>query len=178
MDEKQLQSLLALRLSDRYTVSREVHYPSSRGNRLTHRQRCDLVLSPKGRPIHLDARPPGLFDPTDLCPPEQALWLEMKVACQFREGGVRHAGYGAQWRTAVVDDLRKMETEPAIREAGLLMLVFTESADVLEKDLQLFEDVLIEKQVLAGFRQVRQVSVLDRIGHRQCAVALWPTVQR
>lgn len=178
MDEKQIQALLATGLAAKYQVAREVHYPSSRGNKLTHRKRCDLVLSPRGRPLSLDARPPGLFDPTDLCPPGEALWLEVKVAYQFREGGVRHGAYGSQWRTAVVEDLRKMEAEAAIREAGLLLVVFTESAEVLEKDLQLFEDVLVVKEVLAGFRQVRSTRILDRIGHRFATVALWPTVQR
>lgn len=178
MDEKQIQSLLAGQLGARYEVAREVHYPSSRGSKLTHRQRCDLVLSPKGRPLARDSRPAGLFDPVDPCPPGEALWLEVKVACQFREGTVRHGGYGAQWRTAVVEDLRKMESESPIREAGLLLVVFTESLEVLEKDLQLFEDVLVMKEVLAGFRQVRSTPVLERMGHRFCTAVLWPTIQR
>src|SRR5205085_715472 len=99
-----------------------VHYPSSAGKKLSHRMRCDLVLTPKGKPLSLDSRPPDLFDAPDPCPPEKALWLEVKVAYQFREGGVRHAGYSAQWRSAVVEDLRKMEAEARIREAGLLLL--------------------------------------------------------
>ncbi len=32
--------------------------------------------------------------------------------------------------------------------------------------------------VLAGFRQVRALPIAERIGHRVCGVALWPTVQR
>ena len=62
---------------------------------------------------------------------------------------------GAQVEQAVVEDLRKMEADEKIREAGLILIVFNESEAVLEKDLQLFEDVLAQKQVLAGFRQVR-----------------------
>jgi hypothetical protein len=177
-DELQLQSMLAEGLRQWYGVNREVHYPSSVGRKLTHRQRCDLVLTPIGRPLKLDSAPPSLFDPPDACPSEQALWLEVKIAYQFREGGARHGGYGPQWRQAVVDDLRKMEAEPLIHEAGLLLIVFNESPDILAKDLELFEDVLAVKEVLAGFRQVRQIPVLDRIGHRVCTAALWPTVQR
>jgi hypothetical protein len=30
---------------------------------------------------------------------------------------------------------------------------------------------------MAGFRHVRSVDIVDRIGHRLCTVALWPTVQ-
>jgi hypothetical protein len=177
-DERKLQEMLALGLTKHYSVAREVHYPSSVGRKLTHRQRCDLVLSPLNRPLRLDSALPGLFDPPDLCSPAEALWLEVKIAYQFREGGARHGGYGAQWRNAVVEDLRKMETEALIKDAGLLLVVFNEASDILEKDLELFEIVLMQKEVLAGFRQVRSVPILDRIGHRLCSVALWPTIQR
>jgi hypothetical protein len=177
-DEKAIQTLLADGLQVHYEVAREVHYPSSRGNKLTHRQRCDLVLTTKGRPLRLDSAPLTLFDAPDQARPEEALWLEVKVAYQFREGGERHGGYGPQFRQAVVADLRKMEDEALIREAGLLLVVFNESEAVLEKDLELFEDVLVRKEVLAGFRHVRSTAILDRIGHRVCTVALWPTLQR
>ncbi|CAN5439648.1 hypothetical protein BH10PLA1_BH10PLA1_10190 [soil metagenome] len=178
MDEKAIQAMLAEGLSHWYEVAREVHYPSSRGNKLTHRARCDLVLSLKGKPLNRDIAPAGLFDPPDLCEPKDALWLEVKVAYQFREGNQRHGGYGSQWRNAVVDDLRKMEAEAAIHEAGLLLIVFNESEGVLGKDLELFEDVLAQKEVLAGFRQVRSVKITERIGHNLCTAALWPTIQR
>jgi len=177
-DELALHALLAEGLRCYYDVAREVHYPSTVGRKLTHRARCDLVLTPRGRALRLDSTPPTLFDPSDLCEPCDALWLEVKVAYQFREGGVRHGGYGAQWRSAVVEDLRKMEADERIREAGLVLLVFNESGDILEKDLQLFEDVLAQKEVLAGFRHVRSVPILERMGHRLCTAALWPTLQR
>jgi hypothetical protein len=177
-DELTLHSLLADALTRHYGVAREVHYPSSAGNKLTHRRRCDLVLTPKGRPLRLDSAPPTLFDPADQCDPAEAVWLEVKVAYQFREGGVRHGGYGAQWQSAVVDDLRKMESEEKIHEAGLVLIVFNESDQILEKDVQLFEDVLTRKEVLAGFRQVRSIPILERMGHRLCTVAVWPTIQR
>jgi hypothetical protein len=179
-DEREIQQLLADGMRQHYEVAREVHYPSTAGRKLTHRQRCDLVLSPKGKPLKLDSKPATLFDPPDsaLCTAADALWLEVKVAYQFREGGVRHGGYGAQWRSAVVEDLRKMEAEQPIKDAGLALVVFNESREILEKDLELFEVVLMQKEVLAGFRQVRSVPILDRIGHRMCTVALWPTLQR
>lgn len=177
-DERALQSLLAEKLAAKYEVAREVHYPSSRGNKLTHRQRCDMVLSSLGRPLRLDVAPPTLFDPPDQTDPGEALWLEVKIAYQFREGGVRHGGYGAQWRQGVIQDLRKMETEELIREAGLVLVIFNESQAILEKDIDLFETVLAQKEVLAGFRQVRGIPILERIGHRLCTVAIWPTIQR
>lgn len=177
-DEKQLQELLADGLRAFYEVAREVHYPSTVGRKLSHRQRCDLAITPRGRPLKLDSTLPSLFDAPDLCTPKEALWLEVKVAYQFREGGVRHGGYGSQWRDAVVEDLRKMESDALIREAGLALVVFTESEGILAKDIELFETILMQKEVLAGFRQVRSTPILDRIGHRFCTIALWPTIQR
>lgn len=185
-DEKQMQALLADRLSTRYEVAREVPYPSSRDKKRSERMRCDLVLAPKGLPLKPEVAPPiTLFDlPADGASLDQfttfrdALWLEVKVAYQFREGGVRHGGYGPQWRQNVVADLRKIEAEPIIREAALVLIVFNESRDILDKDLELFEDVLAAKEVLAGFRQVRSIPILDRIGHQLCTAAVWPTVQR
>jgi len=176
--EVELQRLLGEGLKAYYEVAREVHYPSTRGKKLTHRQRCDLVLTPKGRPLKLDSAVETLFDPADQARPEEGMWLEVKVACQFREGGVRHGGYGQQWRNAVVEDLVKMDADPLIRHAGLCLIVFNESHDILNKDLENFELVLAQKEVLAGFRQVRSVGIVERIGHRVCTVALWPTIQR
>jgi hypothetical protein len=177
-DERAIQTMLAEGLKAHYEVAREVHYPSSVGRKLTHRQRCDIALTPQGRPLKLDFAPPTLFDSPNQAQPADALWLEVKVAYQYREGGIRHGGYGAQWRTNVVEDLRKMESEPLIRDAGLLLIVFNESKEILDKDLDLFESVLALKEVLAGFRQVRSVPILDRIGHRLCSAAVWPTIQR
>ena len=176
--EVEIQQVLARGLGEWYAVAREVHYPSSKGKKLSHRQRCDLVLTPKGRPLKVDTAPATLFDPPDLASPEEGLWLEVKVAYQFREGGRRHGGYGAQWRGAVVADLKKMEAEPHVHEAGLCLVVFNESREILDKDIELFETVLAQKEVLAGFRKVRSVDIWERIGHRVCTVAVWPTVQR
>lgn len=177
-DEKQLQSLLAAGLATHYTVAREVHYPSTLGRKRTHRPRCDLVLTPPGKPLRLDWADPSLFDPANQAEPAEALWLEVKIAYQFRAGGIRHGGYGAQWRQAIVDDLRKMEADPLIREAGLLLIVFNESAEVLARDLELFETMLMRKEVLSGSRHVRTVPIQDRINHRLATAALWPTIQR
>jgi hypothetical protein len=178
MDELSFHTVLATHLSTHHEVAREVHYPSTASAKRSHRLRCDLVITPKGSPLKRDTAEPTLFDPACQCSPSDALWLEIKVAYQFREPGVRHTGYSPQWRSAVVEDLRKMEQDTLIHEAALVLIVFNESAMILEKDLDLFETVLAQKEVLAGFRQVRGVPILDRIGHSLCTVALWPTIQR
>ncbi len=89
-DKRALQMLLADRLATFYEVTREVHYPGTHGRKLTHRPRCDLVLTPIGRPLRTDSAPPTLFDPpaNRMSGPADALWLEVKIAYQFREGGI------------------------------------------------------------------------------------------
>lgn len=182
--EVALQTVLGDRLGCHFEVTREVHYPSSLGSKRTHRQRCDLVLSPKGMPLlHPGDPQPQLplfaADPAPgtTCPLGEAFWLEVKVAYQLRPGGLRHRGYGAQFRQAVVADLRKMAAEPLIHHAGLLLIVFNESASVASKDLELFESLLIHKESLAGFRHERSLRIQDRIGHSLCTAALWPIIQ-
>ncbi len=177
MKELALHDVLAMGLTadGTYGVTREAHYPSDFGKKKPGRRRCDLVLTPTGRTLS-NAEETDLFTPADACPPGEALWLEVKVAHQYAEGGRRHSGYGEQWRQATVKDLAKMEAEPLVREAGLLLIVFTADEAVVEKDLELFEDVLARKEVLAGFRQVRGIDIVERIGHTRCTAALWPTI--
>lgn len=178
LSELQFHNLLATGLSPWYSLAREAPYPSSLGQKLPSRDRCDLVLTPTGRPMLPDWCPPDLFTPPNAALPGEALWLEVKIAWQFRELFVPHGGYATKWRDALIADLRKMEKDPMICQAALLLVAFTESRQIVEKDIELFETVLAQKEVLAGTRVVRSLEILDRIGHRQCTLALWPTIQR
>jgi hypothetical protein len=114
MSEVALQTVLQKGLAHSYAVTREVHYPSSSGAKRSSRQRCDLVLSPRGTQLlpesneqlslHLldSASAPRMYAP------EESFWLEVKVAYQLRAGGLQHKGYSGQFRQAVVADLRKL----------------------------------------------------------------------
>lgn len=189
-DERALQALLAAGLPPRWEVAREAYYLSSAGKKGSHRLRCDLVLTPPGLPLRGDAAQPSLFEPPQTCEPRDALWLELKVAYQLAASGAQRRDYGARWRRGVTTDLRKMAEEPLIRHAALVLLVFTESQAILDKDLELMEALLVAEGLLAAPlpsapgealptagvpRQVRTVPLLDRRGHRLLAVALWPS---
>jgi len=171
--ERAVQRALAAGLARHHEVACEVHYPSSAGRKLSHRQRCDVVLSARGRP--LAGAQPSLFDE---CPAEQALWLELKVARQRRPDGRGDARYGAQWRRNLIADLHKMAAEPLIHDAALVLIAFTADQASFARDLDGFESLMVRNDVVAGFRQVRSLPIVERIGHRLCGVALWPTVQR
>lgn len=159
LPERGIQLMLANALSKHYDVAREMHYPSSAGKALSHRLRCDLVITP----------PDGAGQP---------LWIEIKAAWQFREGGLRHRGYSSAWRTRTVQDLRKMQSEPGIQDAMFLLVVFCDSDETLQKDLAQFGALLYGADLLAGHGHTRQISIQDRIGHNVCCIALWPIVQK
>ncbi len=155
--EPRLQAALAAALGRTHAVRREVHYPSTAGRKRSHRPRCDLVLS----------RPEA----------SEALWLELKLARQRKAGGLRDARYAQQWQRHLIADLRKLGGEPLIRDAALALVCFTEDEATLHRDLDAFEALLVRTDVVAGFRQVRALPIIERIGHRVCGVAVWPTIQ-
>jgi hypothetical protein len=171
-DERRLQHALAAALVPAFTVTLEAHYPSTDGRKRTHRPRCDLVVSRPGIPLHR-----GESLPLPLCPPEQALWLELKVARQRRPGGAPDARYAEQWRRHLIADLRKLSAEPRIHAAAIVLVAFVEDEPTLERDLDGFESIMARHDAIAGFRQVRTTPIVDRIGNRLAAVAVWPTVQ-
>ena len=168
-DERALQHALAVALAPAYTITREVHYPSSAGRKRSHRPRCDLVISQPGVPLHQGER-----SPPHSCPPEHALWLELKVARQRGEGGVPDPRYAQQWRRHLVADLRKLAAEPRIAAAAIALVAFVEDEPTLWRDLDGFEAITVHAGAVAGFRQVRTLPIIDRLGHRLAAVALWP----
>lgn len=150
-DERRLQLALGEELRRHVDVAVEVPYPSTIGRMRRHQKRCDLVVGS------------GV--------PEDALWLELKVAKQ------RDPRYADQWRRQLIADLKKLAAEPRIRAAAIVLVVFTEDEQALARDLDGFESVMVRRGVTAGFRQVRTVAVQDRVGHRIGAIAAWPTVQ-
>ncbi len=167
LSERQIQVLVAEHLANEYEVQREVHYPSCASPKLSDRQRCDLRLFPKGTYEESDSAVRSR---------DASLWVEMKVAYQYREGGMRNRQYNAQWRVHIAEDVRKIESDRLICDAVIALVFFTESVEIAQKDLDLFELVLAEKGVLVGFRHVRHMNIPDRIGHRTCTVALWPMI--
>lgn len=163
-DEVALQALLGEGLAEHHRVTREAYYPSSGGKR-SGRRRCDFVLTPKGQALEVDGE--------GECAPEDALWLELKVAHQLRPSGRSNGRYGQQWRRAIVADLQKLRADERVRHAALVLVVFNDTQATLDKDLHLFE-VLLGEAGLFGFKTVRSVAITERVGHTLCTVAGWP----
>jgi len=171
-DELAIQMLLGRGLTPSHGVTREAYYPSSIGKR-SHRPRCDLVLTPDGQTLETED-PPLLFEVA--CAPEDALWLEVKVAHQHREGGARNARYGQQWRASITADLRKMKLDPQIRHGALALVAFTADEGTFERDLLSFESLLMNAELLAGYVNKTSFPITERIGHTRCGIAVWPLV--
>jgi hypothetical protein len=156
VDERGLQALLAEGLAHRYQVTREVDYPSSDpSSKRSHRLACDLVLRDGGG---------------------GPMWLEVKVAHQFKEGGKPNGRYGRQWRRAMVADLKKLKADPAIRHAAIVLIAFTEDAATFAQDATTFERLLLDEELLCGWPGTSDLALTDRIGHRRCSISLWPLV--
>ncbi|KAB2909716.1 MAG: hypothetical protein F9K40_03670 [Kofleriaceae bacterium] len=193
--ETRLQGALAEALAQAHEVEREVHYPSATARKRSARARCDFVLRARGIvkqsrlrtecPSHPGEETRSTEAGNRLIPslrgaelvPEDALWLELKVARQRTTGGAVDPRYGEQWRRHLIADLRKLSADPRIRDAAIALVAFTEDEAQLARDLDGFERLMIRRDVVAGFRQVRTLPIVERIGHRVCGVAVWPTVQ-
>jgi hypothetical protein len=116
-----------------YDVAREVHYPSTVGKKLTHRPRCDLVLNERGRPLKLDSAV-DLFEPADQAQSAEALWLEVKWRVSVPRARSASSGVRPRsWRTAGGRRPAKDGGRRGIHEAGLVLVVFTESHDILQR---------------------------------------------
>lgn len=172
LDELALQELLGASLAQHHRVTREAYYPSSVGKR-SRRARCDFVLTPRGRSLDTsDSRADLALEAR--CAPEDALWLELKVAHQLLPPGRRNPRYGTQWRSAIIADLRKMKLDPRIRHAALALVVFTDNSETLTEDVRRFEALLDDERPLFGFRCERSFAIEERIGHTVCGVVVWP----
>ena len=93
-DERALQALLAERLGTFYEAARG-SLSLDRGQKVDASAAVRCRSNAAGAAAEAGSRPPTLFDLPGMAAPEEAMWLEVKVAYQFREGGVRHVDTGA-----------------------------------------------------------------------------------
>ena len=166
-DERDFQQAFASAFGASCEVTREAYYPASAGRPRTHRERCDLVLTPRGTFLPEEGTLP--FAP---CPAEAASWIELKLAHQFAEGGAANRGYAGEWKQ-VVSDFHKLASDAGIRHGAAVLIVFTADEPTLQRDLATFEAVFLPAWVVAPHRSVRSVPIWDRIGHQVLSVVVW-----
>ena len=157
-----------------YGVTPEVRFPRERPKpRRTEGARCDMVLTPGGRPLADPRAQTDLFAPPDAVPPGDAAWLEVKVVAQFHEHGP-HRAYASALQHPVWQDVEKLAGDPEIQRAAVLLVLFTADAEIAGHDL----DVWSARASLRGLSLLPRISrtlpIGDRLGNRVCTVAVLP----
>ena len=173
-DELALQPQLAQVLQDAgYGVHREERYPAYRKRRReSEGERCDLVLTPGGRPLATPEKSRTLFDPIDAVALQDAFWMEVKVVAQFTTRGPNRR-YSSLFG-AVRRDIAKLSKEPGISHAALLILLFAQDERIADHDLEVWRSQCRDKGHRLGAPALRGVSVGDRLGNALCKLALYP----
>ena len=182
----------------RLGVLAEERYPGDRArSRRSEGERCDIVLLPAASGKGDDAR--HLIDPLQAgtlfegrgIRPEQALWIEVKVAGQFAmiDGvGRANPGYSGVLLREVPRDARKLAADPVIRAAGeggtdggaVMVVMFNADDATAVHDLDAWRARCVEKRVPLDPAPPtrRRLTITDRIGNGVCTTVMAPTGER
>jgi hypothetical protein len=157
-----------------FGVYPEQRYPRDRGKRRrSEGSRCDLVLTPGGRPLAGEEAQLGLFAPAPAVALGDALWVEVKVVAQFRELMPNRA-YAQALQHPVWKDVEKLARDPDIAHAVVLLLLFTADEATASHDLDVWAARAGERGLPLQPREQRSIPIGDRVGHRRCTLALFP----
>lgn len=157
-----------------YGVHPEVRFPKDRGKRRrSEGVRCDMVVTPGGRPLADEATQLGLFAPGQAVALRDALWVEVKVVAQFRELAPNRA-YAQALQQPVWRDVTKLAGDPGIEHAAVLLVLFTADAAIADHDLGVWASRASARGLPLMHRVTRSVPIGDRIGNRLCTAALFP----
>jgi len=134
-----------------YGVASEVRFPRDRGlRRRSEGVRCDMVVTPGGRPLAEPQAQLGLFAPADAVALVDAAWLEVKVVAQYNERGPNRA------------------------YAAAVLVLFTADATIAGHDLDVWSSGASLRGLRLMPREQRTVPIGDRLGNRLCTVAVFP----
>ncbi len=188
----------------RFPVLAEQRYPGDRSRpRRSEGERCDIVLLPAA-----DGGTPGLsrrgqapddtpdpdspwrrrlLDPLEAgtlfegfgVAPEEALWIEVKVAAQFAliEGVARASPrYSTVMLREVPRDARKLAADPVIRDGAVLVVMFNADEATAAHDVEAWRVRGMEKKWPIRSARVRRFAINDRIGNGVAGVLVCGTV--
>jgi hypothetical protein len=186
LEETQLQPLIAEALHRAgLGVWPEQRYPADRiHRRRSQGRRCDLVLTDSITlsPVRALAVADSAADPSkkiserpDAPLPPDAFWLEIKTVAQFTaEGPARD--YSPRLLGDVAADVGKMASDPDIRYAGVLLVLFTRDRETARHDLLAWQLRCSEKDLPVFSPAVGGFCLNDRVGNGHATVALFPVV--
>jgi hypothetical protein len=175
---------------------REVCFPSTDRTLLGRnaRERVDLVLLPDGKKSLYDPvdahkelhRASGtLFEPVASlpqpmeheCDPSDAFWVEIKCIPQFRyvDGvPVPNTKYAHEIIAGPSEDVIKLASDPLIRHAGVLVVVFNELEVAGPHDIAMSVREMIDRDLPVGMPEIEQLPIQDRGGNAWCTLGLIP----
>lgn len=161
-----------------YGVHREQRFPRDRQRhrRRSEGERCDVVLTPDGRPLVEEEALDTLFataggrQPVALA---DAFWLEVKTTAQFTEEGPNRR-YAAELQEPVRKDVRKLAADAGILHAGVLLVLFAASEAVVRHDLAAWQSKCLDRGLPVSTPAVRLVPIGDRLGNTLAGVAVFP----
>lgn len=134
--------------------------------------RCDLVLTPDGRPLRDQTIKGTLFDTGQAVDAQAAYWLEIKTVAQFETSGA-FKRYSAELLSPVMRDVKKIWSDDVIQHGGLLLILFTQTQEIAEHDLAVWHERCLSKGFPVGPPAVRGMPINDRIGNCWCSAAVF-----
>lgn len=150
----------------------EQKFPNGWGKRKhSEGERCDVALTPEGRPIRDPELADTLFgDPGGAAvSPEEAFWLEVKTTAQFGEEGFAKR-YAAGLGRTLLADVRKLARDPGIRHAALLLVLFTANRETAEHDAGVWHERALAAGLVVEVPRVRGFAITDRVGNGWCGI--------
>ena len=156
-----------------YGAWREQRYPGHwHKTKRSEGLRCDLVLTPDGRPLRDQTVKGTLFDTGEAVDAQAAYWLEIKSVAQYETSGA-FKRYSAELLSPVMKDVKKIWSDGVIQHGGLLIVLFTETQEIAEHDLAVWHERCLRKGFPVGLPAVRGLPISDRIGNNWCSVAVF-----
>lgn len=156
-----------------YGVWPEQRYPGDwHRTRRSEGQRCDVVLTRDNLPLRDPEVRSTLFDQQPAADPEEAYWLEIKTVAQFETGGAFRR-YSAELLSPVMQDVRKLWSDPVILHSGLLLVLLTADRDTAEHDLLAWHERCLRRGFPVAAPALRGFPITERIGNAWCAVAVF-----
>ncbi len=156
-----------------YGVWPEQRYPGHvHKTKRSHGLRCDVVLTPDGRPLRDQVVSGTLFDNDAATDLQAAYWLEIKTVAQYQTDGP-FKRYSSELLSPVANDVRKIWSDGVIQHGGLLIVLFTQDQHTAEHDLAAWHDRCLRKGFPVGPPAVRGLPIRDRIGNAWCTAAVF-----
>ena len=161
------------------------------------RQRCDIVLTEHPNCVLDDAvhtekqrraaraaiegtlfaalMPAEPARPANLVPPEEALWIELKVIAQHAlVAGVLtpNRSYSSLLTKGPLADLTKLNADERVRSAAAATVLFSHSEDTARHDLNVLTHRCLDKGLPISTPHITGLTISDRIGNAWCAVCV------